>query len=710
MFKSLLNFLIITIFCVFLQFPALAAAENVSVTESETSIESAYAIGVRLYNEGRYEEAIWQFETILKDNPRYQPARSKLDLVLYEQDQLIEKDLTISNKEKLLDVQKKWLSSPKEPELIREIAVPVRQKTAQQKKMETQIQQIIPEINFTDAHLRDVIQYLSRISGVNIVLDEAIFGESTETIAIPEQVEVEIIGTEDDTEGEVSDYIVAEDEDYQKVFLPKTTQPVFITDRVTVALKDIPLIEALKYILAAKGLKYRVDDYAIVVSTPGRLAAVEMETRYYHLSAGIGSFTEYLATEEKEIEDEFLWEEEGDGKPARLTIKEVLEESGVPFPPGSKMFLDQRTGTLIVRNIPDNLAAIEDILKILDVTPYQIEIEAKFVQVSNETAEELGLEWIVDGNLYRFGPNKALRLDSDTTDPVYGRYPDPSNLTGKSGITKGERYLTDGRQTEQSHWTSTQLSYLADTMGFPLGDILSVSGILTRPQFRMILHALNQSGDANLLSAPKITTLNNQKAQIEIVEEYIYPGEYELTPPTVRSDTLETATTDGTTTTYTTSHTAEIVTPGIAVPISFETRDIGVILNVTPSVGADRKTITLTLIPEISEYAGSINYGIHESKGWNEVPMEKPIFFTRNVTTSVVVNDTETVALGGLIKETTAATEDKIPLLGDIPLVGTLFRSKTNVTKKTNLIIFVTPKIITPTGQLLKDTKEYAYD
>ena len=676
--KGLQIFLIVFVTCMFIV-PTFAEFED-----EGTQIKTLYKEGLTLLQASRLDEAKERFEAILEIDPTYAPARSKIRLILDEQARMIRMDRIISGRERLLEVQEEWFPPRREPKIKEVVPEMERFKTERQRIMGEKAQQIIPEINFTDAHLRDVLQYLSRISGVNIILDEDLFvRQPTGEWGIP--FEVEVTRKEEVEEVEEAEELEWEEE-FERAPVPLPTYTTVISDRVTISLKNLPLIEALKYILAAKGLKYRIDEYAIVVSTPQRLEEVDMETRYYHLTAGIGSFTEYIEpTEEEEV---FEWEEgTEEGKRETLTIKDVLEQSGVPFPPGSNIFLDQRTGTLIIRNTPINLAVIEDILRILDVTPYQIEIEARFVEIRQETAEELGLEWMVksDNFMFGLGRDENLRWDNATMDPVYGKYHD----TGKKGVTRGLRYLTLANKEGIS-------------TGTPAGSILSLSGILTRPQFRMILHALNQSGNTNLVSAPKITTLNNQRAQIEMVEEFIYPDEYEITPPTLKTYSYIL---DSTVIYYDT----RIVTPGIAVPIGFETRDMGIILNVLPSVGADRKTITLTLIPEISEFVGWIDYGIEEGIGWNKIPVRKPIFQTRNVTTSVVINDGETVILGGLIKEDIHTSEDKIPLLGDIPLLGKLFRNSTKQSVKTNLIIFVTAKLIAPSGELVREMKEYAY-
>jgi len=674
------------------EMPGVAAAASVP------DVKALYKEGIVLFKDGKLNEAKGKFNEVLKIDPFFEPARSQLRLLLDDESRMLRRDKITNEKNKSLEVEKKWEHPEKKNTGGEQSVLAVRFKSEQQKIMESKAQQIIPEINFTDAHLRDVLQYLSRISGVNIILDEDIFvkkgsGELGITIA---------------PESETPDNNSAENEEI--VSVPIAIEPSVISDRVTISLKNIPLIEALKYIFSAKGLKYRVDEYAIVVSSPQRLNEVEMETRYYHLVSGIGNFTEFVEPS-GEVEDVLASigsEENTEKKETTLTIKDVLEQSGVPFPQGSKIFLDQRTGTLIIRNTPANLAIVENILRILDVSPYQIEIEARFVQITDDAAQELGFEWMIKGAGFVFGDNKSLRIDSKTTDPVFGRYPDPKDITGLEGFSRGERYLQNKDVLEDQELNNL-IGFLDDTANNSAGDMLSISGVLTNPEFRMILHALNQSGNANLVSAPKVTTLNNQRAQIEMVKEFIYPKEYEVTPPTLKS--FETTEESSTSTTYSvvTSSETKIITPGIAVPVSFETRDLGIILNVTPSVGADRKTITLTLIPEISEFIDWIDYGVEEGTGWNKVPIVKPIFETRNVTTSVVVNDGDTVVLGGLIKEDKTTTEDKIPLLGDLPLFGTLFRSKTDVAKKTNLVVFVTAKLVTPSGELVRVAKEYGY-
>jgi general secretion pathway protein D len=154
-----------------------------------------------------------------------------------------------------------------------------------------------------------------------------------------------------------------------------------------------------------------------------------------------------------------------------------------------------------------------------------------------------------------------------------------------------------------------------------------------------------------------------------------------------------------------------VVTP--STPTAFETRNLGVTLEVEPIIGPDGYTIDLNLSPEVVEFDGFINYG-SQIKGpilspvapfvildsvLTENVINQPIFSTRKVTTSVSIWDGQTVALGGLVREDVQKVQDKVPILGDIPLAGRLFRSNVDQKIKRNLIIFVTARLMDAEGR-----------
>jgi general secretion pathway protein D len=230
--------------------------------------------------------------------------------------------------------------------------------------------------------------------------------------------------------------------------------------------------------------------------------------------------------------------------------------------------------------------------------------------------------------------------------------------------------------------------------------IFGLSGVFTDPQFQVVIRALNQKKGVDLLSAPKVTTKSGQRAVIEIVREFRYPTTF--TPPQVPSIT------GGTGGTGTVS--IEVVTP--TTPQTFETRNTGVTLEVEPVVGPDGVTIDLNLVPQVVEFEGFINYGsaifgVNSNViSGSTVPtvlltnnvINQPIFSTRKVTTNVSVWDGQTVVLGGLMREDVQKTEDKVPIIGDIPILGRAFRTNVDQHIKRNLVIFATVRLITPGG------------
>ncbi|MDD4025241.1 MAG: hypothetical protein PHN85_04890, partial [Kiritimatiellae bacterium] len=160
----------------------------------------------------------------------------------------------------------------------------------------------------------------------------------------------------------------------------------------------------------------------------------------------------------------------------------------------------------------------------------------------------------------------------------------------------------------------------------------------------------------------------------------------------------------------------------IVEPQNFEMREVGVILQVVPEVSAEGQMINLLLNPQVVSEPVWKNYGTKLPKTvrkrvWDEItqifydvaeteyidlPMEQPFFSVRSVQTQISVYNGATVVLGGLITEERKTMEDKIPYLGDIPYLGRFFRSKSEMSDKRNLLIFVTARLVDPAGRAIR--------
>jgi type IV pilus assembly protein PilQ len=209
--------------------------------------------------------------------------------------------------------------------------------------------------------------------------------------------------------------------------------------------------------------------------------------------------------------------------------------------------------------------------------------------------------------------------------------------------------------TASSTTTSSSLTNYstAGQLDFNTGDW--TWGTLTVAQLKTVLDVLNQSGNSKLISDPHLTTLENHEAEIKV--ETIVPI------PTVNR-----------------------FTEGAAVQdiLSFQDEEVGITLKVTPRVTGDGR-ISLEVLPRVEEiigYAGPPEF-------------QKPITTSRLIRTKITVADGETAALGGLLKEDVIKQEQKVPLLGSIPLLGKLLFTNTSEEKTTtDLIILITPRIM----------------
>ncbi|HXT41886.1 MAG TPA: hypothetical protein VN887_17895, partial [Candidatus Angelobacter sp.] len=239
--------------------------------------------------------------------------------------------------------------------------------------------------------------------------------------------------------------------------------------------------------------------------------------------------------------------------------------------------------------------------------------------------------------------------------------------------------------------------------------IATFTGILTDPQFRVVLHALEQRDGADLLASPKVTTLSGRQTQMSAVE--------------VRSIVVG-LNTQGQGGAGAVTGGGAVQTGGAFVTQNYQTASvpIGPTLDVVPYVSADGYSIQMTIIPQTTEFLGYdtataaqfVPQAVIGTSTTVSTPVTAtlplPIFRSRQVVTSCNVWDGQTVVLGGLLTENVKKTKDKVPVLGDLPFFGRLFRSETSLTQKKNLIIFVTPRIIDPAGNPVHTMDSLPYD
>jgi type II secretory pathway component GspD/PulD (secretin) len=359
----------------------------------------------------------------------------------------------------------------------------------------------------------------------------------------------------------------------------------------------------------------------------------------------------------------------------------------VEFPKGSSAIYQPKMKTLFVRNTGKNFAVLEAILSAMDLARLatdvdQVEIEAKFVEVSEGTLEELGFEWNFDNAVSANVGGSDVAID----DGANGLFANalrgsPSGSSPNLPFSRSSNIGGDGRVSASGDWAAFGIT---DTFASK-PDSIKLRNNGSDP-FDLLISALDQSTGADVLSAPRIVTRSGEEATIRVGELHSYPEVYE-------GD----------------SDQATMINVSYQ---DFSEKLLGVELSVTPEVDGDQ--ISLSLNPKITELAGWQNYQLAPANSiYNHRQLAKwapythpaviaklPIFKKREIEAEVTIADGSTIGMGGLINEKIEAFEDKVPVLGSIPLIGRLFRNEGERAVKRNLLMFVTAKKVEASGRI----------
>ncbi|MBI5586388.1 MAG: secretin and TonB N-terminal domain-containing protein [Deltaproteobacteria bacterium] len=442
-------------------------------------------------------------------------------------------------------------------------------------------------------------------------------------------------------EAEVRDVLMAfsRESNYNIIVDPE------VGGKITVDLKKVTLPRALDSLLKPLGLDYKQEGRYIQVTKP------KMETRMYNLnylsanrsgisvvrgSGGAGPSTTTMSggvatstsgttvvSEVKSEETTNLWNEiEGRDKDGKLDdkiktgLRALLSERG-------SLAVNKLACTLMVNDLPRNLEMVEKFLQQVERTVNrQVIIEAKIIEVTLNDRFQMGIDW-------RFLPQ----------------------MTSAGLGWTGNQNLTGTSNTIPPSWQVP-----AATTGLQAG--------IATLQFTAMLDLLSQQGQVNVISSPRVSTLNNQKSIIKAAVEEVY---FEVSIST---------STGG----------PPIIT---ATPRNVT---IGVILNVTPQIDGEGN-ILLDIQPSVTEEVTRRTQQVGFS-GTTPITTEAPVVSVRQAQTVARVRDGQTIVIAGLIRERKRNQDTGVPGLMDIPLLGYLFKNTQEIKEKSELVILITPKIL----------------
>ncbi len=474
-----------------------------------------------------------------------------------------------------------------------------------------------------------------------------------------------------------------------------------LADReISMSLSNVPFSAALQYLAEEVGMVVRYESFAAVLLPPGSVDG-SLFTRTYRVPP---DFIASVPSNGGAADDPFA---RADAGPAltvrRMNAQEFLAAAGIDFPEGAFARFNRASSTVTMRNTSEAHVALEDLIEAAgaDSIP-QVAISVRMLEVEQTTLNELGFDWLMGA----FRATGDTIITGGTGDAIQsgGGVPLNNVITGEP---IGSFPITGGNRSGQGAITGRGLDNLLGAgSAASLGRTgatrapapLAMAGVLTQPDFQVVMRALAQKTGRDFMNSPTVITRSGQLARVEMVREFIHPTEYD--PPELPNTVGSSALGGG----------GFPVTP--ANPTAFDTTPVGTVLEVEPVVSSDGSVLQISVQAVHREFIGFINYGtpIFTTPDVDQDPVLvtenrilMPLFETRRVQTNNSIYDGQSMVIGGLLSHSNEVVEDRTPLFSSIPVVGRMFKSKANRETRRVLLIFLQADVLDPSGQPRRD-------
>ena len=323
-------------------------------------------------------------------------------------------------------------------------------------------------------------------------------------------------------------------------------------------------------------------------------------------------------------------------------LKNYFKGQGIEFPEGSKILYDNKISRIFATNTLENLNKLEAVCEeSLSTNQPLVQIQLRIIEISQTDLNALGFNYTL--------------TDNSSNDPVFDSFNTKNQLRGPAVDS------ANGPQIQA---------------GFNMGEF----------SLGVDIKALNDLTSKDVLASPRVTTLPDETVEIKLITETYFVEDFD-DPETEK----------------TTAENGDINYTYVGPFPNFESepQELGIKFRTTPSIDLNNSLISMKLDPEISSLVGWTTYYGTDDDG-AETTVRTPNIAKRSISTNVTVRDGETLVLGGIIEDNVSQRKDKVPLLGDIPLLGRLFQSRSRQSIKKNLLIFVTPRLVRPDGTFWK--------
>jgi general secretion pathway protein D len=642
--------------------PALTTKFFDRLSEVRSGLEEAQAFR----ETGQLKKAEERYEDVLEVDPFNQVATEGIKKVYEERALVAEKARDLSNLEMKREVRESWNNIyPKSSSQAGGIEISGPLTASPSFELERKMQKtVIPQVDFNQADLETIRRALISLSRTYD----------------PEPAKTGV------------NFIVSTD--------------VVNAQPVTLRLRGATLAAVVRYISQIAGVKVRNTDIGVSFS-PLVDTSPDLIPRDFRVSpsffrasteAGVPPTTPKYGTTES-----------ADGAALGRNEQQRLIELGVVFPPSAYAVYNRSTSTLKVLNNAEMLDLIGQLISASEEETLLIQVGVRLIEINQSDLDSITMNNKFGTAAVGVALPASLAGGFGTTnfsgavgagvngqlDQIQG-----TGLLAKNNLTA---FLAPGTLAG----TSTNTPYSLST--------ITLGGFLNTMQFSSLITAISQKNSANVLANPSLVLKRGQNGKLSSIQEFKYVKEYSDPQSSIASINIGAGATIPGPETVLGSYPS-----AISDPVS-----IGVELGVKPDViGSDR--VLLELQPTFQDFEGNINYGANiystyasrpYSTIFNPVPAAtnpvliltnnvfQPVFVKRELKLAPIeVADGYTLLLGGLLREDIQTVDEKVPLLGDVPVFGRMFQGKTEQAVKKNTLIFVTPRILDVSGQPLNPT------
>jgi general secretion pathway protein D len=478
---------------------------------------------------------------------------------------------------------------------------------------------------------------------------------------------------------------------------------------VTLRLKQTSLAEVVRYISQIAGVKARITDIGVTFG-PLVEKRPDLIPRNFTVSPSFFKGDDAVADSTANIRGGGAGASVGTETSTGLNEQKKLVALGVSFPEGAYAVYNKNTSQLKVVNNAEMLDLIGQLISAAEEETLLIQVGIRLVEINQLDLDSVTMNSTLGGS----GINLLSPVPAGLNSSSGGQTPNASTQQGVNAQlnqVQGVGLLPNN--TLQSFLQSGVLAGTNQTSAYSLNTMDLGGTILNGMQFRALITAVSQKNSANVLANPSIVLKRGQKGVIEVTQEFKYVKEFNDPQSSIR--TIQSTSTNANVISLVDVPGPETVIGSFPSSIS-DAVPIGVKMGVKPDVTGDNSRVLLELEPSFVDFEGFINYGTQINSSYtltyfNQAVtiltnnIQQPVFIRRDLTLPAVeVSDGYTLLLGGLLREDIQKIDEKVPIIGDIPIFGRAFQGKTEQAIKKNTLIFVTPRILRVDGQPLNPT------